>query len=300
MTLFFPNFFIPGAAKSGTTTLHELLSFHPDICMSTVKEPVYWNNTDIEHPDRIQWYNSIFENRNAKIVGESTTSYMYYSEFITNVKKYFENTPKFIFILRNPIDRCYSHYWWMVGRGQEKKSFRACIEFDQNREFSNYGYVPNYYYHFGLYGKWIGGFVDAFGEENIKIITLEQLQGDVLNTLNDCLLFLNVDPLESIPYIQANKTSKLKHPKLFHFIKKTASGKYKYTKIAKYLISKEKIKQIKTQLKEMRYFKGSTPFEYPEITKEDRLWLKGLYQSDINQLKTITNREFNEWNDFKN
>ena len=41
---FKPNFFIPGAAKSGTTSLHELLDTHPDISMSNEKEPVYWNN----------------------------------------------------------------------------------------------------------------------------------------------------------------------------------------------------------------------------------------------------------------
>ena len=45
---FFPNLFIPGAAKSGTTTLHELLNLHPDISMSTLKEPVFWNNKKFE------------------------------------------------------------------------------------------------------------------------------------------------------------------------------------------------------------------------------------------------------------
>ena len=36
-----PNLFIPGAAKSGTTSLHALLNLHPDVCMSSTKEPVY-------------------------------------------------------------------------------------------------------------------------------------------------------------------------------------------------------------------------------------------------------------------
>ena len=41
---FKPDFFVPGAAKSGTTTLHDLLNTHHDISMSKDKEPVYWNN----------------------------------------------------------------------------------------------------------------------------------------------------------------------------------------------------------------------------------------------------------------
>ena len=44
MNHFLPNLFIPGVAKSGTTTLHDLLDSHPYICMSELKEPVYWNN----------------------------------------------------------------------------------------------------------------------------------------------------------------------------------------------------------------------------------------------------------------
>ena len=49
MVHFKPNLFIPGAAKSGTTTLHNLLNNHPDICMSSNKEPVYWNNAEFDN-----------------------------------------------------------------------------------------------------------------------------------------------------------------------------------------------------------------------------------------------------------
>jgi len=44
MLHFKPNLFVPGAAKSGTTSLHNLLNQHPEICMSSVKEPGYWKN----------------------------------------------------------------------------------------------------------------------------------------------------------------------------------------------------------------------------------------------------------------
>ena len=59
---FFPNLFIPGAAKSGTTTLHELLNLHPDISMSTLKEPVFWNNKKFEKYKEEDWlkYKKLF------------------------------------------------------------------------------------------------------------------------------------------------------------------------------------------------------------------------------------------------
>ena len=86
MEHFHPNLFIPGAAKSGTTSLHELLDKHPDICMSSNKEPVYWNSFDFNNFDykKKEWYSNLFSNKEADFIGESTTSYMFYNNFIVN------------------------------------------------------------------------------------------------------------------------------------------------------------------------------------------------------------------------
>ena len=101
-THFKPDFFIPGAAKSGTSTLHNLLNTHPEISMSRNKEPVYWNNKSFDKFNDFEKnrYEKMFD-MNAKIKGESTTSYMYYDSYLKNIKKNYEKSPKFIFILRN-------------------------------------------------------------------------------------------------------------------------------------------------------------------------------------------------------
>ena len=87
---FKPHFFLPGAAKSGTTTLHELLNNHPDISMSKNKEPVYWNNKKFSSftKNEIENFKSLFD-MSSKITGESTISYMYYDSFL---KKYADDT----------------------------------------------------------------------------------------------------------------------------------------------------------------------------------------------------------------
>lgn len=293
-----PNLFIPGAAKSGTTSLHELLDSHPDICMSTIKEPVYWNFDDYNHPDRIAWYNSLFNNADAKIIGESTTSYMYYPEFILRINKHFTSTPKLIFILRNPIDRCYSHYWYLVGRGQEKRDFRTSITEDKARSFEKYGYLPNYYYHFGTYGSWLQKFYTNFKNKDIKVITLEQLKTNQLETLNQCFSFLGLSALDSISEITSNKTKKLKHPKLFHFMQKALIGEYGFTKIAKYIISKEQIANIKSKLRSNKIITRSAPLNYPKLSEIDRKWLHSIYNDDVKLLKKITKQSYTEWTDF--
>ena len=53
---------------------------------------------------------------------------MYYESFISNIKINYEDSPKFIFILRNPIDRFISHFWWMKGLGLEKNDIKKVIK----------------------------------------------------------------------------------------------------------------------------------------------------------------------------
>ena len=95
-----PNFFIPGAAKSGTTTLHDMLNTHPEISMSSVKEPGYWKNKNFKEFGNTEMHNyqNLFDNTK-KFKGESSTAYMYYDSFINNVKNNYKEPPKFIFCL---------------------------------------------------------------------------------------------------------------------------------------------------------------------------------------------------------
>ena len=128
MTL--PNLFVPGAAKSGTSSLHEYLNQHPDIFMSNMKEPHFW--TSPQKYGNFEWYSSLFEESSTKKYrGESSTGYMVFDHFLDRVTKYVE-APRFIFLLRNPIDRTYSHYRWLKGLGSEKLSFRSALEKDKD------------------------------------------------------------------------------------------------------------------------------------------------------------------------
>lgn len=302
MDHFLPNLFIPGAAKSGTSSLHELLDKHPDICMSTIKEPNYWDNYHINQINikKKEEYSNLFYNKTALVFGESTTSYMYYPEFIINVEKNYKIPPKFIFILRNPIDRCYSHYWWMYGLGLEKRPFDQAVEIDINRNLKRYNYYPNYYYNFGLYGKWLTPFYENFPNKNIKIITLENLKHNRLNTINECYSFLGLSSLDKLPEVILNKTNKLKYPKLYHFNLKVFQNRLKLNKIAKQILPKNVTSIIKSKLKNISFLKHKIPLEYPEISSDHRKWLHSLYYDDVKELKKLTNQDFNEWLDFKN
>ena len=300
MLHFKPNLFIPGAAKSGTTSLHNLLNQHPEICMSSVKEPGYWKNEKFKDFKNIEKENylNLFMKSKHKIFGESTTAYMYYDTFINNINSNYKVSPKFIFILRNPIDRFNSHFWWIKGLGLEKSNFQEALSKDQNNEFKAYDYYPKYYFQFGLYAKWLKRFYNCFDRSNIKIITFEDLINNQLKTANSCFEFLGLKKLNTISNHTSNQTALLKNPQLYHFLNKSAMGKYSFTKIGKYFLPKKTINWIKLNIKDSLKNWKKENVSYPKISKENRSELKALYFKDVSDLKKLTEYNYKEWTDF--
>ena len=300
MLHFKPNLFIPGAAKSGTTTLHNLLNQHPEICMSSVKEPGYWKNEKFKDFKNIEKENylNLFMKSKHKIFGESTTAYMYYDTFINNINSNYKVSPKFIFILRNPIDRFNSHFWWIKGLGLEKSNFQEALSKDQNNEFKAYNYYPKYYFQFGLYAKWLKRFYNCFDRSNIKIVTFEDLINNQLKTANSCFEFLGLKKLNTISNHTSNQTALLKNPQLYHFLNKSAIGKYSFTKIGKYFLPKKTINWIKLNIKDSLKNWKKENVSYPKISKENRSELKALYFKDVSELKKLTEYNYKEWTDF--
>ena len=204
-----PNLFIPGAAKSGTSSLHAYLGMHPAITTSRDKEPAFFNDSENFHQRKPYYLNLFEEKPNSVYRAESSTAYMTSSVAIQNIKRY-TNQPKFIFILRNPIDRAFSHYKWLKNLGYENLDFDSAIsqaissQKPKGDEFIPFG--DKQYFRNGLYAFWISTFVNVFGIENINVITTERLKKDPLKALNICFRFLEIDPFEYVEPLLFNYT----------------------------------------------------------------------------------------------
>jgi hypothetical protein len=304
-----PNLFIPGAAKSGTSSLHNYLNLHPDIFMSKVKEPHYFSHeSKYKNPEGKREYYSLFkEAENFKYKGESSTGYMVFSESLQRIKSDIIN-PKFIFILRNPIDRVYSHYWWLRGMGYEAKDFKEAFLYDKDQiptPESKEGMGYKKYYYWGLYGKHLKRYYDIFSSSDIFIITTRSLKSDPLSTLNRCFNFLDVKKLDSLSDIETNKTILLNNPKLYQKIKGILLPGNLLNNylggIHKKVLSKRTRNYIFDKLNIIldKFTKiNSKEKKYPPLSKEDRKWVANFYYEDIKLLKQITGRQFSEWEDF--
>ena len=135
-----PDFLIIGAARSGTTSLYQYLTEHPSIIPGVGKEIYFF---DKKFKKGINWYKSFFptkfsmaiiknKQKTKCITGEATPRYLHYPHA---PKRIFEFLPKIklIVLLRNPIDRAYSHYQMEVSSGNEELSFEESIEKEEER-----------------------------------------------------------------------------------------------------------------------------------------------------------------------
>ena len=171
-----PNFFIIGFQKCATSSLHHILKSSKQVSLPIYKETHFFSD-DIIFKKGINWYRKQFDiNKNYKISGEVDPSYIYIDKAAIRIKK-FINNPKFILILRKPIDRAYSHYKMSCRRGYEKKTFEEAMMIETERlssknkfKINNFSYKDR-----GNYSKQIKKIKEIFNDSSFLYLDFDFL-----------------------------------------------------------------------------------------------------------------------------
>ncbi|MGB3754184.1 MAG: sulfotransferase [Parerythrobacter sp.] len=197
-----PNFFVIGAAKSGTTSLWMYLKQHPEIFMPKErarKEPSYFCH--LYGISDFNKYLKLFEGAyRYSAIGEASHAYLSSPESAKWIYDTYPNA-KIIIVLRNPIERAYSLYNWMICEGYEKVyPFEAALEEEYKRiasdkfKYDNGQYYYNFlYYQSGLYYHQIKRYVDLFPSNQIRILLFENFVENTRDELKKLYRFLGVN-----------------------------------------------------------------------------------------------------------
>jgi len=287
-----PNFICPGAQKSATTTLYNLLRQHPDVYLSDVKELHFFDNEQ-KYLKGISWYEKEFfsEVKGKKVIGDITPIYMYLDNIPQRIYNSLGKNIKFIFMLRNPIDRAYSHYWMSYRRGYEKESFEKAIELEKDRiRIGNFGKINFSYVERGFYSNQIKRYIKYFPKKNMKFIIFEDFIKKIPKIMKEIFSFLEVDSNISINYnIRGNPAKMPKSIKLRDFIQKPPTL---VKKTAKLLIQNKKLRQKAIQaIENINYRK----FKKLDLKLETRYKLLKIYEEDIKKLENVINKDLNLW-----
>jgi len=193
-----PNFFIVGAIRAGTTSLYEYLKQIPSIYMSAIKEPNYFTASIDEKQlftrsiSSEKKYLKLFTNvKNEKAIGDASPTYLWDPKSAELIHKKIPEA-KIIMILRNPIERAYSHYLMLLGRGVIKSSFEKIISDSENVPHNDFsGRVINA----GFYSEQIKRYFEIFPKNQVKILIFEEFVKSTKESVQNILDFLEVNDI---------------------------------------------------------------------------------------------------------
>lgn len=205
-----PNFIIIGAMKSGTTSLYHYLAQHPQIYMSSVKEPKFfalegttWDAEPLGSGGLAKvkgirdWdaYQELFSGVSGETaIGEASPLYIYAPLAAQKIQQTLPNV-KIIAILRHPVDRAYSHFLHWVQRGLEPLGADFLKVWNEEDARVAQDWSPNYHYkHRGFYYTQLKRYYDRFSSDRIRVYLFEELQKDPIALAQHIFNYLEVDP----------------------------------------------------------------------------------------------------------
>ncbi|SRR5579883_1493302 len=196
-----PNFFLVGAAKAGTTSIYAYLSEHPQVFFPAIKEPHFF--TQVRPSRELQFLIEAISKRSAylrlyasaaghQIIGDASPSYLWHPEVPERIRAEVPQA-KIAIILRDPVERAYSHYLMDYREGAQSRPFYEALVHDMTRPDKGWG-ISYLYYELGLYAEQVERYLDTFKPERVKVMMFEDFRRDPRAVLYDLAKFLELDP----------------------------------------------------------------------------------------------------------
>jgi len=310
-----PSFFIVGAPKTGSTSLHHYLDQHPEIYMSPVKEPCYFaSEVRLEHFSRefessfksssrrlgkylagpmsgvdpggivSTWedYLKLFKNVKGEVaIGEASVCYLWSRTAAANIHSRIPEA-KIVMILRDPAERAFSQYMQYAANGLVRRSFREQIECSAR----NTRHEFNTLYPFLEYGQYyaqVKAYLDLFPHTNVRIYLYEEAWTDPPRFLASIFEHLNVDPAFRADV--SRRSLQLRAPRAligYYFLRKSGIAPR-----LKRLVPKTVREGVRRCLFQTR--------DSLRIAAPDRRYLCDYYRDDVQKLSSLLDRDLGAW-----
>jgi len=275
-----PNFFIVGAPRCGTTFLYHYLKQIPGIYMSPVKEPGYFSvsidpKLKLTKPIRDKKkYLKLFKGvKDEKAIGEASPSYLWDPKA---PKLIHDTVPdaKIIMILRDPVQRSYSHYLLGVGLGYQTLPFGEAVK----KALNGLDDYSNRIASTSFYSEQVKRYLDIFKKDQIKIFIFEEFIKDNEKSVKEVLNFLGVS--SEIP----------ESVKIVTNIVDVSAGRF-----TKHLIRNRVLRSIVRDFIPAeggpivrKFFSKKT--KKPPLSDEDRKFVEEIYKEDAKNLQLVLGR----------
>lgn len=301
-----PDFFIVGATKSGTTTLSHILNHSSKVYCPEEKELRFLDRDELnqkyfmlEYPEK--WSLFDWENRKDELLKEykkkfsksspnqmiyEASAYMYSKKAAKRIYD-LNDDAKLIFMLRNPIDRAYSHYWHLVRVGKAVYKFEDQIKYESDNLLTR-----------GHYEDHIRNYLEYFDKSQIKYIIFESFIKNLQKSVDQVLNFLEINDNIHLNEIDTHQNPArvpryLKLHLIFNKILRRYLGK-KYTNNV-IVDENEYRSKIKTMIENTINNISLTEKKYPRMKTSTRKILREYFSRENSNLSTIIDKEVSKY-----
>ena len=296
-----PNFFIVGAPKCGTTALSEYLKEHPNVFMSTPKEPHYFANDMVKHRGikNSKDYFDLFKDTTEKhlAIGEASVWYLYSKTAIENIK-IFNKDAKIIVMLRKPVEMVYSmHSQHQNSQGEDEPDFEKAWNLEAERKKGksipkHILHVPNLYYsEIAKYYTQLRKLYNTFPKNQVLVITFDDFKNDTKKIFNEVLDFLILPDYDKNEFPRVNENKKFK----YHFVNKLAKKEPVFIRNIR-----KKTMQVlglnKLEIGKLIYKLNSKKEFRKPIDTKIKIEVINCYQEEVNQLSVLLKKDLSCWN----
>ncbi len=275
-----PNFVGIGPGKCGTTWLYQALANHPQVCVSTAKETLYFSDY---HTKDFKWYLRFFkptpENLEPIAIGEVSNTYIFDRDVAARIAKELPEA-KIIYNLRDPIDRAFSHYLFLCRNAELSCSFEEAIEVRPDLLSR------------GKYSEHLESFHQHFDQSKRLGLFYDDLRSDPDAYAETIFRFLGVDPElyqgEASARVLGASTARNR------LLARAAVGAAGLTRRLGYpdIVSKVKHSSLSKLI-----FRPFADGEKPKLSEETREKLKPYFYDDLDRLAEMTGRDVRAlWN----
>ncbi|HPF09985.1 MAG TPA: sulfotransferase [Flavobacteriaceae bacterium] len=284
------DFFVIGAARSGTTSLYNYLKQHPMVFLPNIKELNFFSEVTSNDPEEyepphrgrhyhtkiiqaLDTYQGLFEAAESKqLKGDISPSYLWEPETANRIWKHNPNA-KIIVTLRNPVKRAYSHYQMNYSVGYERnKTFEKALKAPSERVWSG----GNLYLEWSSYYAPLKAYYQKFNRENILVLVFEEWVAQREQTMNRIFDFLGIQPHSVDITEEHNKKVTYKNIKVLNALR---------TRFIKKIVSSVVSQKIKDRWKERLFAAEDVKTSIDPFLKKE---LEGFFLEEVLKLEGLT------------
>ncbi|MDN3645900.1 sulfotransferase [Pontixanthobacter aestiaquae] len=297
MTGRYPNLFLAGAPKCGTTSLYDWLAQHPAIFGSEVKEPIFFRKGlsmggELPERDYLSFYDGW---KSEKYALDGSTHHFYSPSAAAEIKAAAPDA-KIIIALRNPAEATHSMYHQLRYTGVEtvltlEESLAAENARFQTLEPRRRGIPENLLYsRVYAFEHNVSRYIEAFGRENVHIILLDDLKDHPMQSLRDIYDWLGIDSscAENTDFQAKNGPKAVRSRFILNLAYYPPAWLGRFTKP---LFSAATRRRIRGYLKKM----STTSSKNAPLDRETRQLLLNRHRSDIEWVERLLERDLSHW-----